>query len=104
MLITDAFPNATFDNVNSKVVIPIADLGLTAAQADAATGDVRLLVANFLRRVATAYNATNPQPSAITIAVGNPTPSGVVNQFNQSITATFPRVFDEADISPIAAG
>ncbi|NEO86196.1 MAG: hypothetical protein F6J87_18355 [Spirulina sp. SIO3F2] len=106
MQVLDAFPNATFvpaaGGNPAKVSIPIADLGLTAAQADPATGDIRAIIQQFLRRVTTAYNNANPKPNAMTVALGNPIGQGT-NQIARTHTLTFPRRIDEDDLALLPA-
>lgn len=97
----DILPTALFTGWTedgTDITLPLADLpGLTAAEADAASGDGREIVRIFLNTVFTKIQAlpSADRPSKMTITRGNPT--GVsASEIRQSYTVTF-----DLAISPV---
>lgn len=99
MNITDAFPNAVYTAGTTSVDIPLTDLpNLTAAKADAATGDIRAIMAEILRKVQAAYVVADPAPDSMTVTVSTPI-GQATDQIQQSVTMSFDRTFDPTDLS-----
>ncbi|MGG6293799.1 hypothetical protein ACQ4M4_05185 [Leptolyngbya sp. AN02str] len=93
---TDLFPgydllDATDPAPSQGIFIPLADLsGLTAAEADAATGDGRKVAYEVLRKVESSFTAipTADRPTRMNVTLG--TPTGVnANIVRRSYTLTF---------------
>lgn len=99
MNITDAFPNAVYTAGTNSVDIPLTDLpNLTAAKADAATGDIRAIMGALLRNIQASYTLANPAPDSMTVTVSTPI-GQATDQIQQSVTMSFDRTFGVADLN-----
>ncbi len=94
---TDFFPSYSTDGVD--LTIPIADLpGLTAAEADALTGDGRKLAFELIKQIQAAYTQLDPTPGRMNATVG--TPTGISPTVaRRSYTLTFDVDISEADVA-----
>ncbi|MCG9886491.1 MAG: hypothetical protein MH825_13160 [Cyanobacteria bacterium] len=69
---TAIFPSYAFDG--SVISLSLADLsGLTAAEADAATGDGRKVAFELVRQIQARIAAANPAPVGVTATKNTPT-------------------------------
>jgi hypothetical protein len=94
---TDFFAGYTSDG--TSITIPLAALeGLTAAEADAATGDGRKVAFELVKQIRDGFAALDPAPGRMNVTVG--TPTGVsASVVRRSFNLTFDVDIAEADVA-----
>ena len=85
---TDWIPGYTSDGTN--LTIPIASLaGLTAADADAATGDIRKVILASAKQLDSVYAAASPKPAGMMVTGdGIPSNGQLAFSFKFQVVAT----------------
>lgn len=94
---TDFFTGYTSDG--TSITIPLTALpGLTAAEADTATGDGRKVAFELVKQLQSAYTQLDPTPGRMNATVG--TPTGISPTVaRRSYTLTFDVDISEADVA-----
>ena len=102
MLPTDLFPNLTSDG--TSITIPLTDLtGLTASEADPATGDGRELARILVNTIVSKYLAIpqGDRPARFVATKANPQGIGI-EQIRQNYTLGFDVILDSAGVAMVA--
>lgn len=71
----ELFPGYTFDETTGRVTIPISSLNLTAAEANAATGNAMDLIRVTLDKMAVFVASLEPIAQPIRSIIGKPDPT-----------------------------
>lgn len=73
---TAAITGYTFDGTAGTITIPIASIGVTAAQAHATTGDFRVVFNGICKTVADKLPTITPAPTFFTLTEGRALSTG----------------------------
>lgn len=90
----------TLSNASGLLLTPNTSTGLTLAEANKYTGDIRKILYSELRQVHTAFNAlpAADRPARFSITKSNPTGLST-NTIRVTFTLTFDLNIDEADVT-----
>ncbi|AUC61796.1 hypothetical protein AA637_11850 [Cyanobacterium sp. HL-69] len=102
MLPTDLFPNLSTDG--TSITIPLTDLdGLTASEADPATGDGRELARILVNSMVTKYLEIPQQDRPARFVASKANPQGIgVEQIRQTYTLGFDVLLDSAGVAMVS--
>ena len=97
-----SFLAATTPAPSQGIFIPLGSLpGLTAAEADPYTGDVRKIMYELNRIVFARFTALDPEGRPTKFTITRATPSGVnATTIRQSYITSFDLAIDNVDVAP----